>query len=114
MSVNARTASPPRLPTLLTATSIPPRPVTALSTMATVLDDVGRAVARRIAERVPRAELDERDPDYIRDALPGLWLLATIWHRAEVRGLDRIPETGPVLLVGNHSGGNVPPDTFIL
>ena len=82
--------------------------------MATVLDDVGRAVARRIAERVPRAELDERDPDYIRDALPGLWLLATIWHRAEVRGLDRIPETGPVLLVGNHSGGNVPPDTFIL
>src|SRR5213080_4082348 len=81
--------------------------------MATVLDDVGRAVARRIAERVPRAELDERDPDYIRDALPGLWLLATIWHRAKVRGLDRIPEDGPVLLVGNHSGGNVPPDTFV-
>src|SRR5439155_10766764 len=69
--------------------------------------------ARGIAERVPRIDLDDRDPDYVRDALPGLWLLATIWHRAEVRGLERIPETGPVLLVGNHSGGNVAPDTLI-
>ena len=33
---------------------------------------------------------------------------------ADVRGLDRIPPEGPVLLVGNHSGGNVPPDTFVL
>jgi 1-acyl-sn-glycerol-3-phosphate acyltransferase len=62
---------------------------------------------------VPSVDLDDRDPDYVRDALPGLWLLATIWHRAEVRGLDRIPETGPVLLVGNHSGGNVAPDTLV-
>jgi 1-acyl-sn-glycerol-3-phosphate acyltransferase len=30
-----------------------------------------------------------------------------------VRGLERIPRDGPVLLVGNHSGGNVTPDTHV-
>jgi len=37
----------------------------------------------------------------------------SLWFRGEVRGLGNIPEHGPVLLVGNHSGGNVPPDTFL-
>ena len=62
---------------------------------------------------IPKADLDERDPDYIRDNLPRLWLLASLYLRAEVRGLDNIPEQGPVLLVGNHSGGNMIVDTFV-
>ena len=66
-----------------------------------------------IASRVPKADLDQRDPDYIRDQLPGTWMLASLYFRAEIRGLHRIPKEGPVLLVGNHSGGNVPPDTFV-
>ena len=40
-------------------------------------------------------------------------MLALLYFRADVRGLHRIPKEGPVLLVGNHSGGNVPPDTFV-
>jgi 1-acyl-sn-glycerol-3-phosphate acyltransferase len=68
---------------------------------------------KQVASRVPKADLDQRDPDYIRDQLPGTWLLASLYFRADVRGLDRIPADGPVLLVGNHSGGNVPPDTFV-
>src|SRR3954470_8742789 len=56
--------------------------------------------------------LDDRDPDYIRDTLPAAWVLATLWHRAEVRGLENIPDEGPVLLVGNHSGGNTSPDSI--
>ena len=68
---------------------------------------------QKVAAQVPKADLDQRDPDFIRDQLPGLWLLASLYFRADVRGLDRIPAEGPVLLVGNHSGGNVPPDTFV-
>jgi len=72
-----------------------------------------RAVAEQAQRRVPAADLDERDPDYVRETLPGLWMLASLYFRAEVRGLDRIPEAGPVLLVGNHSGGNLTPDTHV-
>src|SRR5262249_3236011 len=53
------------------------------------------------------------DPDYVREQVPLLWLVMSLWFRGEVRGLGNIPEQGPVLLVGNHSGGNVPADTFL-
>jgi 1-acyl-sn-glycerol-3-phosphate acyltransferase len=71
------------------------------------------AIANEAQRRVPTADLDERDPDYIRETLPGLWMLASLYFRAEVRGLQNIPEEGPVLLVGNHSGGNLTPDTHV-
>jgi len=60
-----------------------------------------------------RDDFESRDPDYIRGFLPLAWVLASFWFRAEVRGLDKIPATGSVLLVGNHSGGNVTPDTGV-
>ena len=72
-----------------------------------------RAVAGQIARLLPEADLDERDPDYIRENLPLLWLVSSLYFRGEVRGLGNIPETGPVLLVGNHSGGNLTPDTTV-
>jgi len=74
--------------------------------------EVTGAAASRVGQRL-RADLDDRDPDWLRERLPLLWLLATIWFRGEVRNLGNIPEKGAVLLVGNHSGGNVTPDTFI-
>ena len=74
----------------------------------------GRAVAQQLQARIPTADLDERDPDYIRETLPGLWLLASFYFRADVKGLENIPAEGPVLLVGNHSGGNMTPDTLVL
>jgi 1-acyl-sn-glycerol-3-phosphate acyltransferase len=72
-----------------------------------------RALATQIDRRIPRADLDERDPDYIRDNLPFLWMVASLYYRGEVRGLGNVPEEGPVLLVGNHSGGNMTPDTLV-
>ena len=69
--------------------------------------------AHELERLLPRADLDERDPDFVRERLPLLWLLAGIWYRAEVRGLGNIPDTGPVLLVGNHSGGSATPDTLV-
>jgi len=72
-----------------------------------------RGVAEQAQRRIPRADLDERDPDFIRERLPLMWLLASLWYRGEVRGLGNIPDSGPVLLVGNHSGGNMTPDTIV-
>ena len=72
-----------------------------------------RGVAGQVQKRIPVADLDERDPDYIRENLPRLWLLSSLYFRGEVRGLGNIPEEGPVLLVGNHSGGNLTPDTSV-
>jgi 1-acyl-sn-glycerol-3-phosphate acyltransferase len=83
------------------------------SDLADVAGRLGSAIKDELQRRIPRADLDERDPDFIRESLPGLWLLATIWFRGEVRGLEHIPEEGPVLLVGNHSGGNMTPDTTV-
>src|SRR5436305_8191871 len=74
---------------------------------------LGRLVADQVQKRIPTADLDERDPDYIRETLPGMWLLASFYFRAEVQGLENIPADGPVLLVGNHSGGNITPDTLV-
>src|SRR4051812_38518259 len=68
-------------------------------------------IRRIVGGGVPVADLDERDPDYIRETLPRLWLLSSLYFRGEVRGLGNVPESGPVLLVGNHSGGNLTPDT---
>jgi 1-acyl-sn-glycerol-3-phosphate acyltransferase len=72
-----------------------------------------RGIGEQIQRRIPTADLDERDPDYIRENLPRLWLAASLYFRGEVRGLGNIPEEGPVLMVGNHSGGNLTPDTGI-
>jgi 1-acyl-sn-glycerol-3-phosphate acyltransferase len=80
--------------------------------MSAVSGLVGR-VREGVTGRVPTADLDERDPDYIRETLPRLWLLSSLYFRGEVRGLGNVPEDGPVLLVGNHSGGNLTPDTTV-
>jgi 1-acyl-sn-glycerol-3-phosphate acyltransferase len=63
--------------------------------------------------RRPDDWLDAWDPSYIRTTLPALRALSKLYFRAEVRGLDNIPAEGPVLLVGNHSGGTLIADTFV-
>ncbi|HEX2392493.1 MAG TPA: 1-acyl-sn-glycerol-3-phosphate acyltransferase [Solirubrobacterales bacterium] len=71
-----------------------------------------RALNEQI-DSVREGSLEDRDPDFIRQNLPLLWLLSTFYFRAEVRDLARVPAERPVLLVGNHSGGNVIVDTLI-
>lgn len=69
---------------------------------------------RRRARADAAPNLDERDPDFIRERLPGLWLLSSLYFRGDVRGLGNIPDDGQFLLVGNHSGGGTAPDTVML
>jgi 1-acyl-sn-glycerol-3-phosphate acyltransferase len=57
--------------------------------------------------------LDARDPEYIRRTLPALRAWSDLYFRAEVDGLEEIPDDEPVLLVGNHSGGTLIADTFV-
>lgn len=72
-----------------------------------------RFAGEQIAKRIPSSNLDDRDPDYIRERLPSMWMLSSIYFRGEVRGLGNVPDEGPVLLVGNHSGGNLTVDSTV-
>jgi 1-acyl-sn-glycerol-3-phosphate acyltransferase len=58
--------------------------------------------------------LDQRDPELIRRA--SAVFQRTIWpyHRAEVRGLDRIPKKHGVIYVGNHNGYPYMTEFYIL
>jgi 1-acyl-sn-glycerol-3-phosphate acyltransferase len=73
----------------------------------------GVADARGMIEVLQGVGVEGRDPDYIRRTLPLLRAAVSAYFRPEVRGLDNIPDTGPVLLVGNHSGGMLIADTFV-
>jgi 1-acyl-sn-glycerol-3-phosphate acyltransferase len=70
-------------------------------------------VAQQVKARIPSADPADRDPEFIGDTMGLGWLFARLYFRAEVRGLERIPEEGPVLLVANHSGGNVSPEVMV-
>jgi 1-acyl-sn-glycerol-3-phosphate acyltransferase len=49
------------------------------------------------------------DPEFMRKLVPKMEAFSS-YFRAEVRGMDRVPQS-PVLLIGNHSGGIITPDT---
>jgi 1-acyl-sn-glycerol-3-phosphate acyltransferase len=68
----------------------------------------------RILDLIATGSFEGRDPDLIRENLPFMWLVATLYFRSKVDGIENIPEKGPALVVGNHSGGNYIPDSFIL
>ena len=71
-------------------------------------------VAREVRGRLT-ADLDDRDPDFIRENLSLSWLASSLWFRGEVRGMERIPEGQPggrywnsALSVGGPSAYSTP------
>lgn len=54
-----------------------------------------------------------RDPSYVAAVLPALKLAMRTYFRSDVRGMDKVPDGG-ALLVGNHSGGLMPMDVPII
>lgn len=86
---------------------------TALTPVAAPARGLLAAAGAQARARIADADLDDRDSLLVRDVMPVAWMVASLWFRAEVRGLHHIPREQPVLLVGNHSGGNVTPDSFV-
>ena len=74
--------------------------------------DLAKRLRRGIRARATLPDHEAYDPEFIRENLPAMWLLATLYFRAEVRGFENVPEA-PTLQVGNHSGGITIPDTWI-
>jgi 1-acyl-sn-glycerol-3-phosphate acyltransferase len=77
---------------------------------------IASSVRRLGGSLVPRfreGDLDDRDTDAMRELLPAMWLLASAWFRPDIRGLGRVPRQGPVLIVGNHTGGANSPEVLI-
>ena len=74
-----------------------------LDLLGLVDGDAARGLARRPRPRV-----------HPRTSLPAIRAWSDIYFRAEVEGLEEIPADEPVLLVGNHSGGTLIADTFVL
>jgi 1-acyl-sn-glycerol-3-phosphate acyltransferase len=78
-----------------------------------MLAAVGEDLAATVVPGGERDPFRKQDPGYIERTLPALRMTSKLYFRADVRGLENIPPEGPVLLVGNHSGGTWIADTFI-
>jgi len=72
-----------------------------------------RRLAGSLVPRFREGDLDDRDTDAMRELLPAVWLLVSAWFRPDIRGLERVPRDGPVLIVGNHTGGANSPEVHI-
>lgn len=59
-------------------------------------------------------ELAKYDPTFAKQVKSLVGPIINRWFRAEVRGLEKFPAAGGVLLVSNHSGGMLTPDVLIL
>jgi len=72
----------------------------------TLIEQLGGRVARNAEGSSPG---EHRDADFIKSVMAPLDV-ALRWFDPEVTGFENLPEDGPVLIVGNHSGGVFMPD----
>jgi 1-acyl-sn-glycerol-3-phosphate acyltransferase len=77
------------------------------SRLATVVELV------RLLEPPERLDRFGRDERFAERLEPLVELLYAMWWRVAVRDVERVPATGPALVVANH-GGAVPWDAFVL
>jgi len=64
------------------------------------------------AGEVSADDVRERDPEFITLITDLFRLAGDRYFRVRVQGVEHVPATGPVLLVGNHNGGLLPTDGF--
>jgi len=64
---------------------------------------------------LPRGDLAHRDPGFIREyARPLLDLFSTHYFRTSFADVENVPKQGPFMAVGNHGGGPLLPDVFMM
>jgi hypothetical protein len=68
----------------------------ALEPLLTAIDDLVSGATERNPFR--------RDPAMVARVRRLLWMFEAFYD-PEVRGFERLPEKGPFLIIGNHSGG---------
>ena len=61
-----------------------------------------RTSIRALLPRFRPGDLDDRDPDYMREILPVLWLAVTAWFRPSITGLENLPREGAALDVARR------------
>lgn len=77
-----------------------------------MVNPVGSSVDELDERRKPRhlPKAYEWDGGFVKRILP-LMDIFNSYFDSQVRGLEKLPASGPMLLVGNHSGGSIVPDT---
>jgi 3-oxoacyl-[acyl-carrier-protein] synthase-3 len=74
-----------------------------------------RFALRRTVGEAGHATADDvraRDPELVTLLVDLFRLLARHYFRLRIEGIEHVPAQGPMLLVGNHSGGLVPSEGF--
>ncbi len=84
-----------------------------LATLAIPRGALTRAVAGRHARPVVQSDPALRDPAFLGDMLALVQEFADSYFRWEVRGIEKVPASGPALVVGNHNGGVVNTDSYL-
>lgn len=71
------------------------------------------AYGLHVHRRACAEDLEAREPELVRVVLDAARAIGRVWFRAEVEGVEHVPERGAALLVGNHNGGFLTFDTFL-
>jgi 1-acyl-sn-glycerol-3-phosphate acyltransferase len=66
----------------------------------------------RSRKKSPTPPALQRDPAFLAENLPFLDYVLRYFD-ADVQGFENLPEDGPMLIVGNHSGGTLVPDVSV-
>jgi 1-acyl-sn-glycerol-3-phosphate acyltransferase len=93
-------------------TALPPER-TIKTALGSIVDTVRAAYGTNGRTRWSEAPDFGHDPQFLLETEPLLEFLWSRYFRVRLEGIENVPETGPALLVGNHSGG-IPYDGTML
>ena len=88
-------------------------PPTSPQGLASLVAGAISAIARRRSRACPRPTSTSATPTTSASNCPACGCSPASTSAPTCAGLKNIPAEGPVLLVGNHSGGNMTPDTTV-